>query len=1192
MSDFSQFLDSLEEEDDEKKGVVPLELVQGDDLSATMPVQPEAPTSEFSSFLDQLEAETPVTPLVPEAAVESSAPAFLDLSEKVYSENSLLEDEFYSPIEGYMVDRFGDHIRDLDREGVVGMYVNNMRGFSGGNSVRAVNEISYLNEVTDSEEKLARAGQAYEIFEGMQSIFGETSWGEKAEVVLDYTRSTVLDPINLLSLGVGKVASGGGFKLGSQVALLSAKQAYKKALTKGATVEKATEIGAKTLRVTTKIAQRKAAQEAAKRQAIEAAATTTLQRMTTGTALKEAAVVGGMESAIAAGTDYLYQDAMLRTAVQEEYNVYQTGLSAVVGLVAGGLAGAAGNVGTGASRTKAPEQLKTSTVGSKAISKLVNQAPATPATAATPSSAPYVPGASNWLKDVARGTELQDQDSKFFYTMLLGNEEKGLKGLTQILLEEGYVWAARTPDDQVSNWVGDIIKYSDPQDAMQFMEDFTKATGIDMVEGKQLTIDSFADTFKRKMSDSGYVLGAAGQVARMLGREAKDITLDDYASAVLGGIGAPVSKLTAKGKVLGSKLGNLISQDIPDFQNNLIRLMVSNLSTTALNVTGYAAATSLNSASDVARAVLLGGQAGLQLLKSPAAAKETASNALGILANQKQKALYTLDPNTTYETFLSYSKLRPKSMAQLTQVLPGGVESLDKLTKSFDPAKPLMTLASNQAVDFIARLNLVSAQDGYTKSIEFMAQMDKFLRRPQSEGGFGMSWNQFFSAPDQHKKMLSEKFVALEAKAVNNTLETVFSKSYKGKDIIGEVAGVIEDARNIPGVGLLVPFGRFFNNTIGAAYDATGVLPLVSKVLGGEQDKFSSEIIAKGIVSLSLLTILAKREEGFIDLGLGWSEELDAETGEIVDERYEFPYGAYKAAARLLAHQTRGDEVPKELIAQFGDQFIGQLTRQLGEAGEGLGNIFTILLSDEGPDFSEAVTGIFGTVGSQVISAATRPMEPLNVLVGLGRDEKYYTPDRNQGSKAVNNSMRYLDQVIALFRGENVSPPAFSAAEGKPRTTPSRLISTTRATKLTNTERVMNSIGKDTWMAGMASLSDVADTRYNDIFNTMVEKGARDLWESKSFREGDLELRRYKVGVLLNSAKDSTLAYMENGAARAGDDVLAQKIRMSRGKYSKETIRRTMDKIGLDKEFEDLSAPELDMLETTLKYTEEFLKSK
>ena len=1181
MEDFSAFLDELEKG---RPATAP---------TTVAPVAaPEADTG-FSSFLDILDNARPSTvPAVVEPVAEE--PAFQDYSQKVYSESDLLSDDFYQPIEDYMVDRFGDHIRGSEREEVVEMFTNNMRGFAGGNSVRAVNEITYLNEVSEDEEKLARAGQAYALYEGMQSVFGETSWGEKAEIVTDFARSAVLDPINVMTLGVGKVATGTGFKAGSQVARIAAKQAYNKALSKGATKEAAQKAGEKTLRVLRKVAHRDAARKAAARQAIEANATTTLQRMTTQTALKEAAVVGSMEGAISAGTDYLYQDAMLRTAVQEEYDLYQTGLSAVVGLVAGGISAAVGNVRTGAAGTVTPQGLKTTTKGSTSLSKVVNQTPAnTTSAGAPPSSAPYVPGAANWLKDVAKGKELADQDTKFFYTMLLGDSKKGLKGLAQNLLEEGYVWVPRTPDDKVSNWVGDIIKYADPQDAKQFIEDFTKATGIEMAEGKQLTIEAFADTFKKKMSDSGYVLSAASQVARLLGREAKDITLDDYASVIMGGGAAQkTSKLTAAGSKLGEKLGRVVSEEIPDFQNNLIRLMVANLSTTSLNVSGYTTATLLNSATDISRAVLLGGQAGLQLLKNPAAAKNTSMNAIGILANQKQKALFALDPNTTYDTFLAYSRVRPKAMAELTQVLPGGVESLDKAAKEFDPNTSLVSLGVSQGVDFVAKANLVAAQDGYTKSIEFLSQMDKLLRRPESEGGFNMSWNEFFSGPNQHKMMLSEKFVALEAKAVNDTLETVFSKSYKGKDALGEVAGIIEDARNIPGIGMLMPFGRFFNNTIAATYDATALGPLLSKFMGGEQDKFYSEILARGVVTISLLGYLAEREVGFIEQGLSWSEEIDKETGEVVDEKYDFPYGAYKAAARLIAHSWRDEEIPLELTKQIGSQFIGQLTRELGEAGEGVSNIFAALISEQGPEYSKLIGNAGGNIASQIFSAMSRPLEPINALIGLSRDEQYYVPDRKQGTKWVNESMRYVDQLIALFRGnENVSPPVFSAAEGQPRTTPSRLISTTRASRLTNTERVMNMIGRPTWTASMASMSEAGDNRYNKLFNEIVEKGSTRLFNSKGFQNADLETREYMVGNLLSEAASSTKTFMEKAAARAGDDTLAHMIRISEG-YSKDKIDRVMNDLEFEKSFEELTDNELEALETSLKYREEFLLNK
>lgn len=1122
-------------------------------------------------------------PIVGEQEVLVEAPVE-DFSKLSYSENDLVEDKFFKPIETYMVDRFGAHIKDLERTDVVEMFTNNMRGFAGGNSVRAVNEITYLNEVTDDEERLLNAGKAYTLYENMQGVFGDTSFTEKAETVWDFTRSAVLDPVNVLTLGVGKVATGTGFKAGSQVALIAAKKAFEKKVAEGATREAATEFAGRVLRAQTAKVTSETAKKIAQRQATERAATTLVQRMTTPTALKEAAVVGTLESAIAAGTDYLYQDAMLRTFVQEEYNPYQTGLAAVVGLVAGGISGASSNIGTGRSGLNAPAPLKTSTKGSTALGKLVNQtATVTPQ---TPS-----PAAGNWLADVAKGTELEDQDVQFFITMLLGDQEKGLKGLAEILLEDGYAWVPRNSDDKVSNWVGDIIKNADPQDAKKFIDDFSQATGIKMANAEKLTIEAFADTFKKKMSDSGRVLNSVSQVSKLLGRGADTITADDYAAFVLSGaVPEATSKVSAAGQKMGKVVGDLVNRDLPDFQNNIIRLMVSNLSTTALNVTGYAAATGLNTASDLARAVLLGGQAGLYLAYKPAEAKKLGISALSILQNQKQKALNILDVNTTYDTFLQYAQARPAALRPLTAVLPGGVESLEKIAKGFDPNTPLLTLKMNEGVDFIGKANLVGAQDGLTKSIEFTSQMDKLLRRPREEGGFGMGWSEFFADPNHTKTMLSERFVKIEAMAVDETLRAVFSKSYKGRNFLGEVAGMIEDARNLPGIGLLVPFGRFFNNTVAMTYDMTAMGPLLSKIMGGQQNKAFSEIASRGIVSWSLIGLLALREQDYMKMGLGWSEELDSETGEVLDERYEFPYGAYKAIARLLAHRWSDEEVPQELVTQLGDQFVGQLTRQLGEAGAGIGEIATALLSEEGPGLASILADTMGTVVSQAVSGITRPLEPINTAIGLTRDEEFYVPDRKQGSKALNNSLRYMDQFVALVLGENIAPPVYNVGEGQPRVQASRLVSTTRATRLTNFERVMNMIGAPTWKEGMASLSEVADNRYNKVFHEIVDGSSEKLFKSKKFQEGNLEERQMLVRGMLENARKSTLSYLGRVAANSGDASLLKMIEIS--KQPKLKIRRVLEDLGIDSGLDELSYEELQTIENALKFRDEYLQSK
>ena len=101
------------------------------------------------------------------APTETKGYSFLDEVKRPekYTAKDLTRDEFFKPIQEYMIDRYGAHFANENREEVVRMYLNNMRGFSGGNSVRSVAEIAFLNEYEEGSPELARAGKAYKIYE-------------------------------------------------------------------------------------------------------------------------------------------------------------------------------------------------------------------------------------------------------------------------------------------------------------------------------------------------------------------------------------------------------------------------------------------------------------------------------------------------------------------------------------------------------------------------------------------------------------------------------------------------------------------------------------------------------------------------------------------------------------------------------------------------------------------------------------------------------------------------------------------------------------------------------------------------------------------------------------------------------------------------------------------------------------------
>jgi 3'-phosphoadenosine 5'-phosphosulfate sulfotransferase len=1103
-----------------------------------------------------------------------------DYSKKIYSEKDLTKPEYLEPIRAYMVDRFGDHMRDEKPEDLVEKFTNNMRGFAGGNSVRSVNEISYLNDIGKDETKMARAGEAYALFEGMQSMFGETSIGEKAEIFGDYARSAVLDPINLMGFGIGKVASSGGFKAGSQVALIAAKKTFQKKLAEGATKEVAQEAAERVIKAQALRASRDTARRVAKKQAVERATSSALGRITTKAGLKELAVVGGFEGAVGAATDYMYQDALIRTKVQDEYNVYQTGISALGGIVAGGIAAAGSRTMTDPTRLAAPDaiQLKSSTRGAK-VNLFRTQ---------DESGKPFLSDVGDWAKDIQKGVELEAQDTEFFITMLLGNDELGLKGLVHTLSDQGYVWSRRNADDKISNWIGDIIKNADPQDAKQFIDDFTNLTGIDMAtKTEKLTVENFADTFKRKMSDTGKVLNAASQAARFLGKNPNNLTVNDYAEFVTSGVaGAPETVTSTTGKKIGQAFGKVIEKDLPDFQNNVIRLLVANLSTTALNIGGYTAATSLNTAQDVVASLLMSPAEAVYKVYNPREASKLGLNFSEMVANQKFKLRNTLDVNTTYDTFLKYTQARPDATKELTKVLPGGIEDIKKLDTGFDPDVSMMTLRTNQAVDVIQRVNLVQAQDMYTKSIEFTTQLDKYLRRD-----FGMGWNDFFTQKNYRQVMQTEKFAKAEAAALDETLKAVFSKSYKGKNAIGEIAGVIEDARNLPGVGLLVPFGRFFNNTVGFTMDTVGIAPFVARTMGKNPTRTLPEQLARTGVAVALVGTLAVREVEYLEKGLSWSEEIDPDTGAVIDEKYEFPYGLLKATARVVAHLYRDESVPPDLLAQLGDQFVGQLTRQLGEVGDGVAGIFEATLTEEGKGLAKYLIETGGAFPAQIAAGATRSIDPLNVGYGMFvRREEFAVPDRAQ-SKLMADSLRYMNQFYAGITGEDIAPEKQTAASGTARADFSKFISTTRENRLTATERVVNQLGIPAFKLNQASPAKAANNRFNQIFHEILEGKAQQLLNSKSFREGTLEFKRDKYNDIKRSARDSVKDFMTRIAMNNGDRDLLKMIELS--SKDRLTLNNTMRDLGFEgRTVDELSSEELDTLDNALKFRREFIGSK
>lgn len=1142
--------------------------------------------------LRQLDGEAPAPVVEPEVVPEGTT--------KPYTRDDLTNDEFYPAIHEYMVWRFGDHINDMEREEVRDRFLNNMRGVAGGNSVRAVGEATAVFGGTDEEKMIA--GKAWEIYENMENLFSdENTWGETIEGVGDFIRAGVVDPVNLVPFA-GKLFGGASAKSVAQGARITAQKLYQRELqrkvAKGVSVEAAHKAAEKVgqqymIRTANGVAAKNAADRAARAAAAKAAKDSVGKKLALHG--KSIAKIAGVDATAAVITDALYQSVLMETAVQRGYNASQTlltglGTLALAGTVAGAgslLRRSTGDVGPEAPVYKtSTKDVRIGEVGTKVTEDTPIFSPADKAEGIAPLTKPLGPASKgkSWAEDIRNGIEIEGLDVDFFLTMVGGDSDKDIKGLVTILEEQGYGYKPRNRDDTITNWIGDVIKESDPQEFKRFAENFSREYGIPTDSITKMGQEKFADTFKKKISDDGKLLQVMSDAAQRLGIDTRKIKPEHLAEEILG-----------SNKSFLKDVYDTSGRVVPRFQNQLIRLLVSNYGTTAMNVAGYGQATLAETLTDMVSATLYAAD---DLGKLARGKKADFGRTRAIAANTVRKAHNMLDPQTTFDQFQKYSELRGSQIKEMLNILPGGVESGKSLTKELDlsPSAGPIERAFDRGmthvdygIDFIQKLNLVKAQDDITKSIDFMSNMDKLISMPKDKGGYGMSYNEFMTNPDNHRLMNSIKFRKIEQEAMNTTLSNIFSKGYKDRPgVVGHIAKIIEEARNVPVIGTLVPFGRFFNNTVAFMSDYSG-LSLLGKTMGlhRHSEETFGKTVARTAVGWGLIYALSDHELGNIEAGLKWSEDIDPETGQVKDRTYEFPYIALKAAANLLAYHRNDKEVPGNVLADMA-KVLGteSLTRSLTDMTDETAEVVKQIINEPKETFSIMGDALL-SMGANVSQMATRPLDTPNRIVGALQGE-HTREDTRQGNRRLNQATRNVDNLIGLEDEEE----RYVATRGPLRHQDTKFLSTTRESVPTSVSRVANMIGDNEWDSRYTAIgADFAEAgnRYAELYYKTTDEMFQRLLRNPRFRDADLETRRYKAEDTIEKASKAVRDLME-GSARVSDKKLNLVLDI-KANSSDDIISRALEDLGIEVDnIQDLSFEELNLLEEAVKYRKTLLK--
>lgn len=1074
--------------------------------------------------------------------------------------DTLMRKENYSVIREYMEDRMGMTERNYDKREIVDAYINNMRKFNFGQSITTLEELAHLNkgDGKDLEARRRKAGNAYKLFDSLGGAFSkDRTLGEKVDAVYDYGRALIWDPVNVLSFGVGKFAAAGATKAATEIAKKAAldvaetmaKESIKKS-SKGILTKKAKQ------EITEK-AQKKFMEKVIEEGSYKNARKKAFKLEMLGATASDTIAAGGINVA--------EQNARMLSDVQDEYDPI-AGMFSLAGGITGGGLGYILERSRNVDRLPLLSQLIDNsarlTLAARREALDINKAKST-----LKNNEEFKKGladlknhSTRWAEQVKDGLDLRlangeiETESeysglfdyelvKYFY---FGGEDG--TGLSGVLQRAGVpAWSPREKGDTFNRYLKDVYGVLDKNTKKEIQTIYDNVFNKFDNTFKGLDVDDYFDKFASVTSDAGRLLSLSKHLnllSQVTGRPIGDLTNEQAVKLIAGE--AAVSGTREKVKEVTETV-----------QQNLIKFIVTHPGTTALNIKGWVQASSMQSYSDMIRAALYGGYSLVSGADTSAAYRRKAHLMLSL---QKQKMENLLDPYMTYESAMDILVHRPKARKELFRYLTGGIDDKNAEPKGIEDFLEEMGVLGNQTLDrtqFEKLTNMVQtaygvkAQDFLSKTQEYMYSLDKQIRLK-----YNMSLKDFMEQDNvwefvgEGRGTAFQEFLEIETNAVKEAQRNTFSKTYSDQaGVVGAVAKTIEDMRKYPIVGAMMPFGQFFNNTIAFMADHSWVSLAWKGVAGTDRDLM--DLITKGAAGWTVGGYLVHRELKNMEEDLAWDEER-ASDGTVISRKYDFPYSHLKLLGRIGAHMAGGDEVPADLIEEFSRTAGPEaLTRSVGDAATSFSNMIGNAIALEGGEAKKEFARLLGDSVAMYTSGFTRFADPANQLIAVARGEDYKVIDRNQGSRTLNNSLRYVDQFFATLTGDDLAPEKESAtSETAGSASMGKVFGYRSVDAPTTVEKLFNDVERPEWKTGIQGTPESVNVfkRYmSPILEMYADRVIENGWDELSMKDKKKTLSNILTATK-KDVKEVLKASSQDEPKKAG---LIQDI-MSKGSSSKD----------------------------------------
>ena len=1073
-------------------------------------------------------------------------------------------------IRDYMVQRFGadyDRAGGVSNDDMVEDFFGHMRSVNT-NALYTAGEARYVYKASEGDKETM--GNAYKLYDSVGNVFvNDGVWGA-ADGIKDYIFAAAKDPSNYLGFLTGGIAKGASMGVSAtgraliKKAIAEASAAAAKNASSPAALKLAGKVAGERMiskLVTAGIKQKSPVAKEMMRAAVKREkeiflqeqmlrATNKITREVRADGAKKALklsasqrgslsladeLLGGgvkgsiyqtavLDGTVAALQDYhLQRNILLPIGAQDNYSALQTGFSSLLGSVGASLQlagrGTKGASGYGGYKDVADIQ----TIRLDATNKemlLLKGAPQKEARRQIKEST------IAWREKVERGEILNDNNTKdisvpLLRHIILGEDGTGKTGgLLKVFSDNGIRWDRKTPIGDIMTSVARIMPQKELDEINKLMKPGGLTLGITTQMGERLEA-----LLASKWHSSGQSLQLLAQIAKttdaailrgedILNSAGRSATKKERKAA-----GEALYPEVKKGKAAAARSEGWTAADISNGlqygQNVWRRLLVSSPKTTAVNVMGFGSYAVLNTVTDTFQAVGHLGMGSLKWLGDEATAANhfKAVKVHGQMMSQKLKNL--MDPLTTQEAYLSFLEQHSDAKKLLRETYLGGVERSAKRF-GIDPQNPAFKITEAIA-DGASSIAGVRAQDTLTKSLMMMTELDKNLRLKHN-----VTFREIIEGTAD-AKLIDRDIVG---RSMDTTLKSVFSKDYTVDDqLLKSLAKGIESFSNIPVIGTILPFGRFFNNVLGTSWQLSfGAVVGAAKAVGkgaagvkGAGDEFI-QYAARGMTGLTAVGLAMQFDQSSKEIGLPWHQRLI--NGHIVDFKNVFPISTFMNVGRMANNYYDEGSIPKENITDLLQQVaVGQFAKDI-EFSNDLVRIVDALLPKQG-DFgnqegTRELLRILGKSGGNVLAGVTRPLDALNTMVGAMEDtdaarnirlETGFGTFTQASTKYVDNIVQHFTDKLDSITGEELKVATREGAIRGPEPLLG-LFGIKIVPGRTSSEIAYGFTEQFAYKANSRTKSAEYDNILNQFVAPKMDRAARALRTDKRFINGDLTFQR------------------------------------------------------------------------------------